>query len=101
LETPGNAGHGQSGAKFKSWVASATDTVVSIALSYRQHRKAGRFSRHLGLKVGLGDVHGVPPDPSKTNSVFEIALRLFGPFRRVSQKSVLVAALKAVKGVAD
>jgi hypothetical protein len=51
----------------------------------------------IGLKVGLSDVRDVPPDQSKTHSVFEIAQRLVSPFRRVSQKSVLVAALMAVR----
>ena len=49
----------------------------------------------IGLKVGLSDVRRVPPDPFKTHSVFKIAFQLFSPFRRVSRKSVLVAALTA------
>ena len=49
----------------------------------------------IGLKVGLSDIRGVPPEAFKTDSVFEIDRRLSAPFRRVSQKSVLVAAVIA------
>jgi hypothetical protein len=49
----------------------------------------------IAIKVGLSDVRDMPPDRSETHSVYTIASRLFSPFRRVSQKSVRVAAVTA------
>ena len=49
----------------------------------------------IGLKVGPNDVRGVPPEAFKVDSVFETDRRLSAEFRRVSQKSVLVAAVIA------
>ncbi len=88
--------------RVREWQAVRRDRrcASSQSVGFRLVPAQGCGPWTFGLKVGLSDVRDVPPDQSKTHSVFEIDRRSFSPFRRVSQTSVLVAVVIAAPPLA-